>query len=291
MKTYVLFHAGCMDGLVAAWVVRKSLQHSGLLLGDHAYVPVHYDQPAPEVEPGSRLFIMDFCFPLEVMRRYQAEAHSMMVLDHHQSHAEVMKELANSTPETRGRRVAIGFDTTKSGCRLAWNMFFNGQQSPGIVDYAEDRDLWLWKMPGSREVNACLRSYPLEFSTLDKWGQLTYQQLYMEMFSSGEAILRYQKQIVDTHVHHAVETRIAGHDVRAVNATTLVSEIGQELARGRPFGAVFFQSEDGKIVWSLRSDKDGLDVSKIAQRFGGGGHPHAAGFTCSPQDGLNHSGV
>jgi oligoribonuclease NrnB/cAMP/cGMP phosphodiesterase (DHH superfamily) len=278
MRTYVLFHAGCWDGLVAAWVARKHFERENMGRKPAIFVPVHYDQPAPEVEPGSRLYVLDFCFPLEQMLVYHESALQLVLIDHHKSHADVAREMAERYAE-RALTTIVRFDLRKAGCRLTWEWLFHNQVAPGVVDYAEDRDLWAWKLPGSREVNACLRSFPMEFTTLDKWGQLTYQQLYMEMFSSGEAILRREKQIVDAHVHHAVPTRIGGHAVMAVNATTLVSEIAGELAKGRPFGACFFQDENGKIIWSLRSDEDGLDVSEVAKKFGGGGHPHAAGFT------------
>jgi nanoRNase/pAp phosphatase (c-di-AMP/oligoRNAs hydrolase) len=39
------------------------------------------------------------------------------------------------------------------------------------------------------------------------------------------------------------------------------------------------QRADGLFTYSLRSAEGGLDVSVIAKRHGGGGHPHAAGFT------------
>jgi nanoRNase/pAp phosphatase (c-di-AMP/oligoRNAs hydrolase) len=70
-----------------------------------------------------------------------------------------------------------------------------------------------------------------------------------------------------------------GHKVLAVNATCLMSEIGERLAQGRPFGATYFVREDGKRVWSLRSCEGGIDVSDVARRRGGGGHRAAAGFT------------
>ena len=37
--------------------------------------------------------------------------------------------------------------------------------------------------------------------------------------------------------------------------------------------------ENGKREWSLRSDDSRLDVSLVAQQYGGGGHRNAAGFS------------
>ena len=65
-----------------------------------------------------------------------------------------------------------------------------------------------------------------------------------------------------------------------VNITHLLSETLHELAKGQPFAIGYFDS-DGQRIYSLRSDFDGVDVSKIAKNHGGGGHKHAAGFTTS----------
>ena len=55
--------------------------------------------------------------------------------------------------------------------------------------------------------------------------------------------------------------------------------MGHQLAGMSPskIGAVWFETGDGQISVSLRSVGN-ADVSKIAARYGGGGHKHAAGF-------------
>jgi len=42
---------------------------------------------------------------------------------------------------------------------------------------------------------------------------------------------------------------------------------------------LFFETPEGQIRASLRTEKDNVDVSRIAKLFGGGGHKKAAGFT------------
>ncbi|KKQ74152.1 MAG: MgpA protein [Berkelbacteria bacterium GW2011_GWB1_38_5] len=50
---------------------------------------------------------------------------------------------------------------------------------------------------------------------------------------------------------------------------------------------LFFETPDGQIRASIRTEKDDVDVSKIAKLFGGGGHKKAAGFTVSADLKLN----
>lgn len=46
--------------------------------------------------------------------------------------------------------------------------------------------------------------------------------------------------------------------------------------------ALFLREENGRVKGSLRTNSDEIDVSQLAQKFGGGGHKRAAGFN---QDG------
>ena len=71
---------------------------------------------------------------------------------------------------------------------------------------------------------------------------------------------------------------IAGHTVPACNVPSIwASDAAHIMAQGHPFAACFWIDGD-KIAFSLRSAPGGLDVSEIAQQYGGGGHRHAAGF-------------
>ena len=64
-----------------------------------------------------------------------------------------------------------------------------------------------------------------------------------------------------------------------LNASTNVSEIGNELCRvypDAPFSATYCDRK-GVRSWSLRSVGD-FDVSEVARRYNGGGHRNSAGF-------------
>lgn len=179
----------------------------------------------------------------------------------------------------------IHFDMTKSGGRLAWEHFaylggWLTMKSPWLVDYTEDRDLWRHALPETENINAALRSYPLDFALWDEFhGNMGQREMFKR---EGAAIRRLERQMVETHVRHAREIEMDGHRILAVNATVLFSEIAGELAKCRPFGACYFDRFDGKRQWSLRSDDNGVDVAAIAKLHGGGGHAHAAGFETAP---------
>lgn len=262
MSNLVVYHANCCDGFTAAWVA------NGALKGSTEFVPCQYGDGPPDCK-NRDVYVLDFSFPRETMERMNTEARTLVVLDHHKT----------AERNLIGLPFAI-FDMTKSGARMAWEYFYHPTAScPSLVDFTEDRDLWRWNLLYSREINAVIGSYPHEMELWDFLeAQLNDGMLRLALIAQGEAILRYQKQIVDGAVQKAREVVIAGHCVPCVNATVCFSEIAGALAEGKPFGAVWFQREDGLFVYSLRSRGDGLDVSEIARQYGGGGHKQASGF-------------
>lgn len=279
-RPLVIYHANCWDGFCAAWIARKAL-------GDCEFVPGYYGQAPPDVT-GRVVYMLDFSYPREVMDRLLTVARRTVVLDHHKTAMEALDGLHQ--PETG---MDVIFDMGKSGGRLAWLWFWHTRfkhlavgerpfpapvredRAPWLVDYTEDRDLWRHALDGTEEINAALRSYPLDF---DLWDRFAEKDPRNTFYYEGAAIRRAERQIVDTHVRNAREREIGGHRVLAVNATVLFSEIAGELAKGRPFGACYFDRSDGKRQWSLRSDENGIDVSALARAHGGGGHVRAAGF-------------
>lgn len=280
MKTYVLYHAACWDGFCAAWVARSVLK------GEVEYIPVQYGQGPPQIEPKSRLYILDFSYSQDQLFKWwtpgpNAVEH-LVVLDHHKTAQAALADFDKVCVANGLDVPKIVFDMNKSGGRLAWEHFYLKSEimMPWLVKYTEDRDLWRWAIPHSKAVNAWLRSYPLDFKLWDelsKCNPLAFDGLRFPV-GEGEAILRREQQIIDDHLRHAREIEIDGHKVLAVNATVLFSEIAGELAKDRPFGACYFDKADGKRQWSLRSRDGGVDVSEVAKKFGGGGHRQAAGY-------------
>lgn len=283
-KNVVLYHAGCQDGHAAAWVARHYYGKEVEL------IPVNHGQEPPEIVDGNAVTILDFSYRCDVLEAIASRAVSLLVIDHHASAAGELRRLEQSCPAAK-----VVFDLERSGCRMAWDYYFPGQAAPWFIDYAQDRDLWQWKLPFSKEISAAMASYPHDFQLWDNWAEngewietLSNMNAKLEfaknrvvagMIEQGTAILRYQQQMVDTACKNAVEIELDGHKVLSVNATMLVSEIGQQLCKARPFSATYFiRGSDGKKIWSLRSEEGGLDVGEIAKRHGGGGHKHAAGF-------------
>lgn len=277
-----IYHGpGCMDGLVAAWSIWKRWP-------DIQFVPAQYGQEPPDVADKSVL-IVDFSYKRDVLLRMAERAKYIVVLDHHKTAQADLADFIDPAlkfpdgwiPRAAGHQIAALFEMDKSGARLAWEYGHPGNYVPMMVQNVEDRDLWRFQMPWTREVHAYLTSCDLDFPTIDGIAaQIDDRDLFKPIVIAGASILRQHNKNVDAMLAATLRRgMIAGYDVPMANLPPVfASDAGNVMAKGEAFAAVWYEKRDGTLSFSLRSAADGVDVSEVAAKYGGGGHVHAAGF-------------
>lgn len=261
-----IYHNNCLDGFGAAWAVRHALGN-----GVEFYKGIHQQQP-PEIK-GRDVLLVDFSYKKAVLENMLKTAASITILDHHISAEKDLSGLLTS-----GKINGL-FDMNKSGAMLAWQWFNPEQQPPKLIEYIQDRDLWLFKLAGTREINAALSSYPYDFKVWDKLMASNNDELNA-LKRDGKAIERKLqkdiKQLIASGVRRMV---IGGYDVPVLNApSAYISDAGHILSANEPFAACYWDHANGRS-FSLRSSEDGINVADVAKKYGGGGHEKAAGFT------------
>jgi oligoribonuclease NrnB/cAMP/cGMP phosphodiesterase (DHH superfamily) len=260
----VIYHDCCDDGFCAAWVAWKRF-------GKNAeFLPSFYGAPAPDVS-GRTIYILDFSYPRAEMRRLIASGNHVVLLDHHKS---AMQDLACDQDEfgRPGVDFRLEFDMERSGAMMAWDYFFPGAEAPMLVRYVEDRDLWRRRLPGVDEFTMGLRSYPRSF---ELWNRIDPDELIAE----GTPILRFVRRHVEQLCSHAYSWRIDRHTVPMANSPyAFAGEVAARLSENAPFGAAYYDTLSHRVFTLGSYGPDGIDVSEIARRFGGGGHAQSAGF-------------
>lgn len=260
-KIYVLYHAMCSDGFSSAWAFWKRF-------GDEAqYIAVTHGNLPPEMNPASQVFIVDFSYKREVLLALRDRHEDLVLLDHH----------VTAQADLEGLDFAQ-FDMTRSGAVLAWNYCHPGAAVPRLLSYVQDRDLWQFALPHSREVDAMTGLTPKDFSD---WSALAdkVESDFDNLVAMGSVVLANNREFVENACTHARLVDLAGCQVPCVNTPLLHSEIGNELLARfpqSPFSVTWFQEADGHFKVSFRSRGD-FDVAELARSFGGGGHRAAAG--------------
>lgn len=252
LPNVVLYHADCTDGFGAAWALWKRVPSA-------RFIPVKHGMPPPDGLADRHVLIVDFSYERATLEAISRNAASVLVLDHHITAQQGLAGLPY-----------VYFDQKKSGAVLAWE-WAHEEPPPWLLQYVQDKDLWTWALPSSREISAALASYPHDFTV---WDGLRQEALETE----GRAILRYENELVGKIAAAAVLVSFHGKTVPAVYSAVLTSQVGERLSKGHPF-CIIWHDRDGRRYYSLRSTADGADVGAIAISHGGGGHTHAAGFS------------
>lgn len=256
MTDLVIYHGNCPDGFCAAFIASKKFPDSEL-------VPATYGHPPPNVH-GRDVLMVDFSYPRAVMLDMRDAATNLQVLDHHKTAEVELQRLDFAT-----------FDMNRSGAALTWDTLFPNQTRPWYVDYVQDRDLWRWALPNSKDVSAYIMALPHD---LDEWAILDSIPLDLVMLS-GKSIRAHIRGYVANIVAQKRRGKLSGFTTDVVNAAyTNISDVCDELCNsGAEIGCGWFERGDGQMQFSLRSRGD-VDVSAIAKEHGGGGHKNASGF-------------
>jgi oligoribonuclease NrnB/cAMP/cGMP phosphodiesterase (DHH superfamily) len=291
-----IYHGKCADGFTAAWVVNRAFK------GEVDFYPGVYGQKPPDVA-NRNVILVDFSYKrpvLESMLRSGEikQAWTLLVLDHHKTAAEDLAGLLKPEGcEQEGAYdpsywrlkweaemewpVRCVFDMERSGAQLTWDFFNPGVSRPPLVDYVGDRDLWSFKLPLSREVNAFVFAHDYTFENWDHLDRQMRDHVDVQRVADmGGAIEKKHHKDVAELVDVTRRTmRIGGRAMPVANIPyTLTSDAGNLMAKhDQGVAACYWDTPAGR-VFSLRSTENGPDVSEIAKGYGGGGHKNAAGF-------------
>jgi oligoribonuclease NrnB/cAMP/cGMP phosphodiesterase (DHH superfamily) len=277
VKRTLFYHASCPDGFGAAWAAKR------VWGADARYVSIGHEErlDVASVDGGIAIFA-DICPRNEDLRRIGRVAAQLVVLDHHVTARDRVGAEPGLLNELADAGHQVHFDLTRSGAILAWRYFHRDAAPPPLLRYVEDQDLWAWALPSSEELNAALGSFALDFERWDDLAERSVDELVRE----GAPILRANRIEVARAVANAHPILLGEQRIEAVNAQRLRAQMGHALAEratfGRPWGVVYRLIGD-RVDASIYSIGD-LDVGSIAQRFGGGGHRNAAGFTLALKD-------
>lgn len=260
MKPIVIIYHNDEDGFGGAWTAWKKFKNKA------SYIGVDFQTPFLNIK-NKEIYLIDFCYEKPEMRRLLKSNKKVIVIDHHISR----KKEARISTEHR-------YAVNNSASVLSWEYFFPKKPIPKILNHIEDVDLWKFKNKLSKEIIASLDTYDFNFKIWDRIAKdLENQKTAKKYIEEGKAIIKYQNMLVRYMAETGVEVEISGQKAISVNSPILDSEIGAYIWKNKKKIGLIWHSKNGKVKASLRS-KEGVNVAKIAEKFGGGGHARASGF-------------
>ena len=175
------------------------------------------------------------------------KAKSVTLIDHHKTAIEDLRPLFMQDSWTgEPKQLAHFTDLNRSGATLAWDYLFPNEQRPPLLGHVEDRDLWRFKLPGTREIQAFVFSHEYTFEQWEKLMSAGQVEL-LQMTAAGAAIERKHHKDVAELVGVCKRRMVIGaYDVPVASLPyTLVSDAAHLMAQGEPFAACYWDTADG----------------------------------------------
>lgn len=269
-KVIILYHNECSDGFGAAWAAWKKFGTKAEYIG-----LTHSTPPDLKKLRGKILYFVDITYVGKDLDAVMKVAKDITILDHHVSTKDEIKRAPHYV-----------YAVDESGAGLSWRFFHPCKKDPYLLRCVEARDLWFWNVPHAEEILAAVDVLPFDFKKWDRAAKdlenLAIRKKYIE---KGKSILAYEDKLATDLFLKTQPAIFDGHRVGVVNSPVLHSKIGTLIYSNGYDAAVIWSHQNGQIRVSMRSNGK-VDVSKLAQKYGGGGHKAAAGFRLNPNQKL-----
>ena len=302
MKYIIFAHSHCNDGLVAASIMKYSLQLANHVEPEVIFVKYGKEQEAiskANIDSETTVYCVDFAFNKETTLNLCKLAKLVYVLDHHKTANENLHDLRthynfNFIYDVEKSGASIVRDYCKNHLNLYSHIKLNQKEILNkVVNMVEDRDLWKFKLPMTKEFSEYVFAY-VQPNDIDRMTEILFKYNLLQLktiCSSGYTIMEYKNNIIKKKLDSYIPTyfHVDNTKLLIINETQqdLVSQLGNDLCKKYDVPVCLYNisgseySTEMKVNLSFRSMDHLEPVDDIARLFSGGGHRNAAAGKCS----------
>lgn len=268
-KVFCYYHNDDLDGVTSASVVQKKHPNA-------RFFGWNYGESLETVDGYDIVFVVDLTLPEDVMKNLIKYNKRLIWIDHHGRKIKDMEKSIDIFVD--------GLRDTKnehSACVLTWKYIFPNEETPSLLRYVEDIDLWKFKFPTTDSITTSLwilyGKNPEAY--IDLLNEVNWNKDLLNNISKGNLFIKQRKEVVKDILKKVKIGVFKGFRTAFVNSSTFQSFVGNEsiLQFDVDIALIWNVEKEGFVRCGLRGNKH-VDVSKIAKEFGGGGHPQASGF-------------
>jgi len=304
MQFFIFYHGADLDGHLSGALVRYWLQEKEKVTSPIQMRSINYGDAFPyeEIQPQDVVFMVDFALQPIIEMVNLAELCHLHWIDHHKT----------SIPDPRSRDSEI-YNAIKgirsadgAGCELVWRYFWHEPRVPervfpmpsfvswiGKYDRWDQSDLTDWlnvilpfqygmkaqETDPATEAGFFAWKCPLEWSSLPHGGP--YNSWARSTLLQGMAVKSFADREDEKFMKaHAFTSEWAGVKWLVVNGGSINNARDSSVYDPKVHQAIISYVNVQGHFWriSMRTERNDLDLSALARKFGGGGHRKAAGF-------------
>ena len=292
----VFYHNDC-DGWCSAFWVRKYLENEKINFAVDDFIEMNYDKKFPwdSLTTGERVFMVDFSLDAVDMIKLD-DMCDLTWIDHHKTAIDKISDLGSKNVIKGVRCDGI------AACALTWLYLISGIEIycnirsmsdeinrsintyvPLFTQYIHLWDTWQWK---NHPEKSNIEAFIIGLQAIDthpvtgKWDIFDRDYSIQDIIDSGKSMIYfrdgYAEGLCDS-IGKVIE--FEGYkcfvcNMPHCNSEWFITDPSLTYDIMMPF---YYSMQTEQFCFSLYTTKD-IDVSKIAVKYGGGGHSKAAGF-------------
>jgi len=285
----ILYHASCPDGIGAAFSFY--LYHKKHNIPNVIYYGVKQFQNYPkELIKNKNIAVLDFNYNKNITIDLAKHAKSVLIIDHHESSLTQLNDINKFS-----YNVTFIHDHERSSSQITWDYVFNYESRPLFIEYIADRDLWEWKLPESKNINAGLfhKGFIKSLNNMYKLytSELISKNIYANIIKIGREINTYEYQrckILSKYsklgLFHGLRTRIVTVESNIVSV--LADHIFKYYKDCDIVLNYNFHIDDG---WYVQLRSENVDLIYITKKYDKSSCYHnSAGFKLPNTDHINN---
>ena len=266
-----IYHMADHDGKGSAAIVKS-------VYPDVQFLPFNHDLPVPyeEIEKHDAIIICDIALPVDYMFEIN-KTKDLTWIDHHVSVINEYEEKikAGAEPIKGVRKVGT------AAILLTWKYYYADKPVPLGIKLLGLNDVFDLRDKRVRPFEYAMQSMGVNKPSEPIWKKLINDEINVDqMVDKGQAILSYIRNRNYRLVRaQAFESEFEGYKCICANMPQGYSEFYDSLENLNDYDVMINFFMNKKNCWNLSfyTAKNNVDVSKIAAKFGGGGHQKAAG--------------
>lgn len=266
-----IYHLADHDGKGSAAIVKS-------VYPEVEFMPLNHDTEInyKEIEKHEKIIICDIALPLEYMFELNATK-DLIWIDHHLS---VIEEYEQKIKEGHAPIKGIR-EVGTAAIILTWNYFYPKKKLPLGIKLLGLNDVFDLQDKRVRPFEYAMQSLGVNKPGEPIWAQLIADEVEINpMVEKGRAILSYiHNRNYRLSRAQAFVAEFDGLRCICANIAQGYSEFYDSLDDIKEYDVMINFFMNKKNCWNLSfyTAKDDVDVSKLAAKFGGGGHAKAAG--------------
>jgi hypothetical protein len=304
----VLYHDHCQDGFFSAYLAWKKFKDC-----DAKFISVSH-RPVLDLDPiealgyilkqkqisindckEATLYVFDFCFPPNFLSVYKDLFKSIIILDHHQTSFEELRQDYSYIVNDKGwfyfkpaENLEVFFSTEESSAKLVYKHFYTDSDVPWYIELVSDRDLGKNYFQDTNKFYHGITLYkPYEFTCIDYLVETDFK----DIIALGELVERNRLSVVKEIASNLVTIELKhGNDYHkgAIVNTDLsnASDVANYILfciKEHDFCLLYNIKNNQVAHCSIRSTHK-FNSLIISEKFKGGGHKTSGGFGIDLKD-------